>query len=184
MAWVLIIAGSLVGLLVLAVAVAAVLGALSPEAHTATRQVRLDRTPEEVWQVLTDIPAYPSWRSGLKRVEMLESEDGMVTWREHSREGKLRMQLAELDPPRRLVAKVADPSLPYSGAWTCELTPDGDSCVVRLTEDGEVYNVLYRFAARYVFRHTSGLDEYLISLGTHYGEAVKPFTPPATTVDH
>ncbi len=172
--WVLIVLGGLVGLLVLVVAVAAVMGALSPVEHTASRQVRIDRPPQEIWRTITDIEAYPTWRKGLKRVELLGERDGRTTWREIGREGTITMEIADADPPHRLVARVADPTLPYGGAWTCEITPDADGSVVRMTEDGEVRNVLYRFASRYVFGHTASLESYLTALGAHHGQAVTP----------
>jgi uncharacterized protein YndB with AHSA1/START domain len=170
MQWVLIVGGGLLGLLVLVVAVAAVLGALSPEKHTASRQVRVDVPPEQVWRTVTDIERYPSWRPGLRRVELIDDR----TWREVGREGTITMRITEADEPRRMVAVVADPTLPYGGAWTCEITPDGGGCVVRMTEDGEVYNIFYRFASRYVFGHTASLEAYLTALGTHHGQRVTP----------
>lgn len=174
MTWVLIVGGGLIGLLVLVVAVAAVMGALSPETHTASRQVRIDQPPEEIWRTVTDIEAYPTWRTGLKRIELLGDRDGRLTWREVGREGTITMEIAEADPPHRLVARIADPTLPYSGAWTCEITEDGAGSLVRMTEDGEVRNVLYRFASRYVFGHTASLDAYLKALGAHHGQTVTP----------
>jgi hypothetical protein len=38
-------------------------GSRLPLAHTATRSARFDASPDTVWRVVTDVAAYPSWRT-------------------------------------------------------------------------------------------------------------------------
>lgn len=186
MEWVLGIVGGLLGLLV----VAAVMGALSPATHTVSRQVRVARPPEELWRTVSDVEAYPTWRPRLKRVEPIEpvelveslepvgeregEGDSRRAWREVGRDGAITMELVDADPPHRMVTRIADPTLPYGGTWTCEITRDGAGSVVRMTEDGEVRNVLFRFASRYVIGHAASLESYLTALAAHHGETVAP----------
>jgi hypothetical protein len=44
---------------------------------------------------------------------------------------------------------------------------------VRITEDGEVYNPIFRFMSRFVFGHTHTMDAYLRALGKATGQEVK-----------
>jgi len=75
-------------------------------------------------------------------------------------------------PPARLVTKIAD-KLPYGGMWTYELAPDGPGTSLRITEDGEVYNPIFRFVSRFVMGHTATIDASLRDLGKKLGEDVK-----------
>jgi hypothetical protein len=61
--------------------------------------------------------------------------------------------------------------LPFGGTWTFEVTPIGDGgSVVRITEDGEVYNPVFRFVSRYFMGYTATIDSYLKALGAKFGE--------------
>jgi uncharacterized protein YndB with AHSA1/START domain len=175
--WRAIIGGLLV---VLAGAIAAVLavGARLPVGHVAARRMRLSRPPEQVWQALTDVEAFPTWRPGVKRVELVDPSGGSPTWREFGRNGTITFETVEAERPRRLVVRIADTGLAFGGDWTYLLEPDGDGCILTVTEHGEVYNIAFRFLSRFVFGNTATMDAYLRALGARYGEVVTP--QPAT----
>ena len=67
---------------------------------------------------------------------------------------------------------IADKKLPYGGTWTYELSSDGTGSSVRITENGEIYNVIFRFVARFFMGYTSSIDTYLADLGRKFGETV------------
>ena len=50
------------------------------------------------------------------------------------------------------------------------VTPKGDSTTLRIVEDGEVYNPVFRFVSRFVIGHTATIDRYLRDLGKHFGQ--------------
>jgi uncharacterized protein YndB with AHSA1/START domain len=171
MVWLLIV-GVVVGVLVVAVVVVLAIGARLPAGHTAARRVRLPVDRQRVWDTLTDVTAYPSWRPRISRVELLD--DDPPRWREHGRDGKITFAVAESTAPGRLVSEITDLDLPFGGSWTYELEPDGDGCVVTVTEHGEVRNLVFRFMSRYVFGHTATIDAYLTALGVRFGHPVSP----------
>ena len=41
---------------------------------------------------------------------------------------------------------------------------------MRITEDGEIYNVIFRFVARFFFGYTASIEGYLRDLGHCFGE--------------
>ena len=98
-------------------------------------QVYVRATPEQVWQAITD-PAMTrryyygtsvdsDWRPGSS---INYDSDGQST---------LRGEIVESDPPRRLVHTFEFPGHdepPSRATW--EITPMGDTCLVRLTHDG------------------------------------------------
>jgi polyketide cyclase/dehydrase/lipid transport protein len=173
MGW-LVVAAVVVAVLLVVLAVIWLIGARLPVGHVASRQVRIERPPEEVWRALTDVASYPSWRSRLKRVEVLDGEPERPRWREFGSDGKITFEVVEAEPPRRLVTRIVDDELPFGGSWTYRLEQDGDGCRLAVTEDGEVYNVFFRFMSRYVFGHTTTIDGYLKALGARYGQRVTP----------
>ena len=86
-------------------------------------------------------------------------------WRESDQHGqKITFEAMESIPPRRLVTRIADGNLPFGGSWTYESAPSGEGCSVTSTEEGEVYNPIYRFVSRFVLGHTATLEAYLKAL--------------------
>ena len=151
-----------------------VIGALLPKSHVASRQIVLHRSPEEVYQTVRDFAAAPSWRPDLKRVEMIATTDNQVRFREHGDQGEITYELIEDRPGEKIVTRIADLDLGYSGAWTYRFTKESAGTRVQITEAGEVSNILFRFLSRFVFGHTSTMEKYLTALGKKFGEEVTP----------
>lgn len=166
-----------VGILALLVVIVVGIGYTLPVAHTARRSVTLRATPPEVWAVITDVAAYPTWRSDIESVEVLAPVNGLQSWREKGRNDAITFAMVRADPPTRLVVRIADADLPFGGEWEYEITPDGAGSRVVITERGEVYNPVFRFVSRFVMGHTATIDAYLRALGTKFGGTVTPTTP-------
>jgi uncharacterized protein YndB with AHSA1/START domain len=141
-----------------------VIGSRLPQRHKASKQATLPVPPEVVWTTLTDVDAYPSWRAGVKRIERLPDRDGRQAWIEHGRHGAITFVLERREPPTLLVVRIADPDLPFGGAWTYDISAVPEGARLTITEDGEVYNPVFRFMSRFVFGHEATLTEYLSDL--------------------
>ena len=122
-----------------------IIGLLLPKAHTATRTARLRFPPEAVWKL---IAGDQSWRPGQA----------------------IRFETVESVEPRRLVTRIADPTLPFGGSWTYEIEPEPQGSFITITERGEVYNPIFRFMSRFVFGHTATMEGYLKELETKLSE--------------
>jgi uncharacterized membrane protein len=158
---------------VLIIAVLAI-GALLPKSHVAARQIILHRSPDEVYQTVRDFAAAPNWRRDLERVEMIATTDNQLRFREHGEQGAITYDLIEDRPGEKIVTRIADPDLGYSGSWTYTFTKEAAGTRVQITEAGEVSNLLFRFFSRFIFGHTSTLEKYLTALGKKFGEEVTP----------
>ena len=152
----------------------AVAGSLLPKGHSSTRRATFRQPASAVWTAITDINAFPTWRRDLKSVERLPDREGRPVWREKGRNGTMTLEQVEASPPRRLVGRIADKNLPFGGTWTYELSEADGSTTLSITEDGEIYNPIFRFLARFVFGYSSTLDQYLRDLGRKFGEETKP----------
>ena len=150
--------------LVAVVLVVFVWGTRLPVAHTASRSAHFDVPPERVWSAITDVAAYPSWRSDVSAVEMLPPNGGMPSWREVSGRDRIAYAADEMRAPSRFVARITDKGLPYGGRWVYELVPDRAGSRLTITEQGEVSNPIFRFMSRYVIGQTATMEKYLAAL--------------------
>jgi uncharacterized protein YndB with AHSA1/START domain len=168
MKWVFVVIAVLVALVVIIVA----LGAAIPEKHTATRSAHYQQNPAAIWQALTDYQNFPAWRKSVQRVEPFHSNNSLPAWKEVQKGGSIPLQTVSQDPPHRLVVAIADPDLPWGGTWTTVITPDSDGCTVRITEDGQVHNIIFRFVSRFIMGYTATINQYLRDLGSKFGESI------------
>ena len=171
----------IVGVLVVVVLVVVIIGYLLPQSHTASMTARYAARPDTLWASLTDVQAFPQWRPGVTRVEMLPDENGQRGWREHASGDVVTYRIVESDAPRRLVARIADDNLPYGGSWTYELAPADSGTRLTITERGEVYNPIFRVVSRFILGYTGTMDGVLRALGAKHGETVVPASATAGT---
>jgi Polyketide cyclase / dehydrase and lipid transport len=166
MKWVLWIFIVLGGILILI----ALIGWLLPKAHTVTREARFHQPPEAIWKAIADIDAMPSWRQGLKGIKRLPDQNGMPAWVETSDSGTLPFETVISRPPSKLVVRIADPKLPFGGTWTYEIAAVAGGSSLRIREDGEIYNPVFRFLSRFAFGYAGTIDTYLRSMSRKFGE--------------
>jgi uncharacterized protein YndB with AHSA1/START domain len=137
-----------------------------PVKHSATGEATFNSSPESLYQLITDVDRFPQWRSSVKSIERLPDSAGKKRFREVGSDGTILYEVDSALPGQRLVTRIADRSLPFGGSWTHELIPRGDSTTLRITENGEVYNPIFRFVSRFVFGHTATIEKYLADVRT------------------
>jgi hypothetical protein len=172
----------IVGGAVVIVAVIAIIGAMLPKGHVATRSAKFHQPPDAVWQAITTFQDYPKWRPGLQSVEQLSTSAGHAVWLERTGTGwnaeEIPYQVMESvapagGAPGRMVARIANPKLPFGGSWTYEVAAADGGTVLRITERGEVYNPIFRFVSRVFMSNTKTIEIYLNALGKKFGETVQ-----------
>jgi len=170
----LLIATAILGALVLLILV---IGWSLPVKHTAASGVTINTAAGPIYNLITDVERYPQWRSSVERTERLPDSAGKTRFREVGSDGTILYEVESAEPNRRIVTRIADRSLPFGGSWTYELIPRGDSTALRITENGEVYNPLFRFVSRFVMGHTRTIDTYLRDVAQHFDLAKDPNLP-------
>ena len=156
----LIIAGSLALLLVLGVAIVTWIGSRMPESHTASRSLKISRPPREVYAVVRNFGEAGKWRRDVKRVELI----GPDRFKEYGSHGAVTYQIVEDIPDRKIVTRIVDVDLGYSGSWEYAMEGGENGTTVTITERGLVSNPMFRFMSAYVFGHTATIDAYLKAL--------------------
>ncbi|MGA2741934.1 MAG: hypothetical protein ABSG65_31405 [Bryobacteraceae bacterium] len=168
MKWVLLAVAALVVL----IGLAALVGAALPLRHHASRKARFRVSPEALYAV---IAGPPDWRTGVKRFGILPDKDGRRQWwEEDSHSQKIVYELVEDVAPKRIAVRIADRNLPFGGTWSFDIAPvQGGGSELRISEDGEIYNTIFRFMARFFFGYTASIEGYLRDLGTKFSQAVE-----------
>jgi uncharacterized protein YndB with AHSA1/START domain len=164
-----LIAAAIFGALLLVVLV---IGWALPVKHSATSEATISTSPAALYKLITDVERYPEWRSSVKRIELLPDSAGKARFRETGGDGTILYEVESAEPNQRIVTRIADRSLPFGGSWTYELIPRGDSTTLRITENGEVYNPVFRFVSRFVMGHTRTIETYLKDVSRHFGSSV------------
>jgi uncharacterized protein YndB with AHSA1/START domain len=141
-------------------ALVVIVGYSLPKAHSATATAQVALPPEAVYALLNDVDKYPAWRPGVKALTRHPDRDGRPAWTEEVSGMKIPMYFQKLERPSLLVARIADPKLPFGGTWTYRLAPAAGGTQVTITEDGEVYNPFFRFMSRFVFGYQATLNEF------------------------
>ena len=142
------------------VALVAGIGWILPKAHTASRTAQYAAAPEAVFAAISDVGQYASWRSDVTSVDLLPSDEGKV-FRETGSDGQVTYRIEILEPPTRMVSRIADPSLPFGGSWTFEVAAAaGGGSSLTITEDGEVYNPIFRFISRFFMSPTAAIEAF------------------------
>jgi hypothetical protein len=156
-----------VGMLVVLVGLIAAIGALLPKHHTATLFARFSKPAQAVWDAIS---GPPDWRSEVRSFETLPAREGRRTWKEIDQRGQaITYEAFEENPRVRLVTRIGDRHLPYGGTWIHEIKPDSGGCVLTITEQGEIYNPIFRFMARFVFGYRGTLEAYMKALQAKLG---------------
>lgn len=168
---------AILAVLVTLVAVVFVCGMLLPESHVASRSIHLDKPQDQVWLTVSDFEHYATWAPEVTGTKRLPDENGHPVWQ---LEGKWAMPMAldEVETPRQLVTRIADPKLPFGGTWTWDLSPENGGTRVTVTERGVIRSAIFRVLSRFVFGYTATMDTYLNALAKHFGESAKPGPPP------
>lgn len=163
--WTLIVVAALVAI----VALVALAGMFLPKGHRASRTVVYNATPEAVFAEISDFARFPEWRSDVKTVEILSTEGGLTRFREVGKNGTVTYRVEAREPGSKLVTRIDDPSLPFGGSWTLLVRPVAGGTELTITEDGEIYNPIFRVMSKLVFSPHATIDTYQADLRKRLG---------------
>jgi uncharacterized protein YndB with AHSA1/START domain len=131
MKWILWSIVALVGV----VGVIALIGFLLPVEHQASRSAEIQKPPEVVFALLSDLNHYQSWWPA----------------------ATVKSEVVESRPPNRIVTRVIGETQ-FGGTWTIDITAVPSGSLVTITERGQIYNVVFRTLSKFVFGYTRTID--------------------------
>ena len=165
MYWILFIMG-----LIASIVIAMIAGGLAtPRAHTVSKSALLSASVNEVWHTIRTVSAFPAWRSDIDDVELVDTAQSQVRWREMSTRRSMLLGIVTEDAPHQLVVRILDDDLPFSGEWEWTLRAEGASTHVTITERGEIGNPIFRLIGTYFIGHTKMIERVLHDLARKHG---------------
>jgi hypothetical protein len=148
--------------IVVLICTAIFMGSRLPVGHTASVTDTIPASQQKVWGLITDPAAMPNWRTGLKAVNLLPSENGAPCWAEVQSGMTMPLCADVREAPVRQVVRIADPKLPFGGTWTYVLEPAGENeTKVTITEKGTTGPAMWRFVDHYVMHEDGQIKQYL-----------------------
>lgn len=157
-----------VGVILVLIFSVIVIGALLPKHHRVSRAASFRAAPEQLFAL---IAGPQNWRPDVVNFENVSDGSSRKLVRETTRNGDtVTYELLEKKSPQSIERRIATQNLPYSGAWFFSLQPEGGVTMIRITEDGDVYNPVFGFVSRFVIGHTRTIDDYLRALGKATGQ--------------
>lgn len=167
MRWVLYIGVGLAAL----VAVVAFVGTMLPKGHRASVTATYAAAPAAVFDVIADVARYGEWRADVTQVDVLPDDGRGTLFREHGENGPITYRVEAATPPVLMRTRIADTSLAFGGTWTHELTPSpSGGTTLTTTEDGEVYNPIFRALSKIFFSPGGTIEKYQAALRKRLGE--------------
>ena len=170
MTWILVGAGALVGVGLLA----ALIGSFLPSDHTAQAVIHLAAPPDRVWALVSDFAATPRWRRDVRAVQMEPHADGRVRFVETTKQGKTPFEVIAQHSLAQQAVRVVDDGLPFGGTWTWDLARAGNGTRLTITEQGFIRNPVFRLASRLLFKPTATIERYLLAAAKALNESAEP----------
>jgi carbon monoxide dehydrogenase subunit G len=156
-------------IVVAAIVVLAILAGLAvSKTHRASRTIVLPAAPDAVFAAIADFGKHAEWRKGVKKIDLSGPMAVGTIITEDGSNGPMSYRIDVLTPPTKLVTRITG-SRQFGGTWTYDLKPSGAGTELTLTEDGEIYNPIFRLVARFIMGYHATMDGYLASLKTRLG---------------
>jgi hypothetical protein len=88
--------------------------------------------------------------------------DLMISLQDES-EVKTRV-IEEVRPTKRVTEVIEEPGAAFGGTWTLVLEPIANDTRLTITENGRVYNPLFRFLSQFAFGHHATIRQFMKDL--------------------
>ncbi len=108
---------------------------------------RIAASPEAVWSVLTDVAAYPSWDSGVTKVDGTVAPGAKITIHTEVSPRAFPVKVTTLDAPGGTMVWTGGMPLGlFTGVRTFRVRPDGDETVLEMREEfsGPLLGLIWR----------------------------------------
>lgn len=122
-------------------------GMFAPAGHRGKITKTYDHSPQEVWNVLTDIEGMANRRGDIASIEMNgPGSNGYVSWREHMQMGGyIDFEIVDSIPLHLLEVQIIEGSYAMEGKWLYQLEGlPGNKTEVTIMEESQVESFFMR----------------------------------------
>ena len=146
-----------------------VVGMLLPSKRVFTKTAKLKSSPQQVWDVITNVKAQKEWRDDVKSIEMISSEKGAEKWTETPKKGQpITFQVKTFQEPNRYDIEIVDSGI--SGYWEGRITESNGTTSVAFKEIIDVKNPYFRTIVYLFVDLDKTMDIYMTNLKKKLGE--------------
>lgn len=156
-------------ILVLVLVLPLLIGLLLPNERTFFKTAEFKSSPQEVWDVITDIKGQESWRNDVKSIQMISSEKGAEKWTEIPKKGQaITFQVKTYEPPNRFDIEIVES--PFSGYWEGKIKAKNGITTVEFKEVVVVKNPFFKIISYLFVDLNKTMELYLENLKKKLGE--------------
>ena len=165
---------SALGVVLLLTTMPTVIGFTLDDDYRSSLAIVIERSPEEIWEVVADTRGHPVGGSAVQSVTEIESRNGLPAWREDFASSASWITTIEEDAPRRTVRRSENAEDSLEATWTLEITPTEGGQEVRIAHDVTVigdgwFSANLRFVMRFLGGAELAPRRYLESLSAELG---------------
>lgn len=93
-----------------------IIGLFLPTARTFVKTSQFKSSPQEIWNVITDIKGQEEWRNEVKSIEIINAKKGKEKWTEIPKKGRpITFKVKTYEPPNRFDIEIMESG--FSGYW-------------------------------------------------------------------
>lgn len=156
----------IVGLVLLVAGTLGIVGSFLPATHTATMSVTVGMPRDQVWALLDDVAAFPTWLPGITKIEMLPDKDGHRVFRQTQGRNSFVLEETQKTPPSLVTRTITDDNAMFTGSWEHRFEEAGPGRTrITINETGTVGSPI----PRAIMKLAVGYDFYL----NKFGEALR-----------
>jgi uncharacterized membrane protein len=160
----------LVGLLAVVFGALGIIGSFIPVTHVAEVSVEVGSTGPQVWDVLNQIDAFPTWCPGVDRVEVLPGQPGHRRFRQYQGRNTFVLEETTSEQPTHVVRTIADDNKFFSGEWDHRIQDLGNGrCRVTVKETGSIPGAIPRAVMKLFFGYDFYLKKFAAALKAKCG---------------
>lgn len=150
-------------------------GGKLPERSSLGQSKSFNANQDLIWATLLDIESYPLWKPGLKRVEMLGTNDkGFTKWREFYPLSKtITYEITDYIPKSLIEIRIINAKRAAKGVWIYKLSNYQDRGVLQIKRFAIIKNNFERFNRRWIDTKYNEIDYKLMSLNLYLNQLLE-----------
>lgn len=146
-----------------------VIGLFLPTERRFVKTAQLKSSPQEIWNVITDIKGQEDWRDDVKSIEMINTQKGKEKWTEIPKKGRpITFQVKTFEPPNRFDIEIVESS--FSGYWEGKIIEKNEVTLIEFKEVVFISNPYFKTLSYLFLDLNKTMDLYLANLEKKLGE--------------
>ena len=146
-----------------------VIGSFLATERTFVKTAQFKSSPQDIWNVITDIKGQEEWRDDVESIEMINVKKGKEKWTEIPKKGRpISFQVKTYDPPNRFDIAIVESD--FSGYWEGKINEKNGLTDIEFKEVVVISNPYFKTLSYLFLDLNKTMDLYLANLKKKLGE--------------